>query len=104
MKYIIVFITASSQKEAEKIAHAIIDAEAAACVNIVPKIKSVFKWRGEKKTAEETLLIAKTLQAKFARLREKVKAVHSYEVPEIISIPISEGDEGYLNWIAEVVK
>lgn len=104
MKCCAVLITASSEQEAEKIAHAIIDAEAAACVNIVPKIKSIFKWQGKKETADESLLIVKTLQAKFERLREKVKAIHSYEVPEIISIPISDGNKKYLNWIAEVVK
>lgn len=103
-KYIVVLITASSQEEAEKIANGLVDAEVAACVNIVPKIKSIFKWQGKKDAADEVLLIAKTKQDRFKDLKEAVKSLHSYDVPEIISIPISEGNEDYLNWIAEVVK
>lgn len=104
MKYIIVFITASSQKEAERIANGLIDSRAAACVNIIPKIKSIFLWQGKKETAKEWLLIAKTRQTNFRRVKQIAKRLHSYEVPEIISVAITKGNKEYLNWISEVVR
>lgn len=103
MKYSVVLITTSSQEEAERIANGLIDAEVAACVNIVPKIKSIFKWQGKKEEADESLLIVKTQQDRFRNLKETVKGLHSYDVPEIISISISDGNEDYLSWISEVL-
>ncbi len=103
MRYIIVFITASSEEEALKIADGLIDSKAAACVNIIPNIKSVFLWKGKKDAAYEHLLIVKTKEDKFNEVKAKVKELHSYEVPEIISIPIADGDKNYLNWIEGVL-
>jgi periplasmic divalent cation tolerance protein len=104
MKYIVVFVTASSAKEAEKIASGIISAKLAACVNIVPNVKSIFTWKGKKESCKEALLIIKTKKDKFARLKEKVKKLHSYDTPEIISIPIQDGYKPYLDWIDEVTE
>lgn len=104
MKYIVVFITASSEDEASKIADGLIDSRACACVNIIPKIKSVFIWEGKKDTADEYLLIAKTKKDKFDELKRKVKELHSYDVPEIICMPIDEGEKKYLDWIDSVLQ
>jgi len=102
-KYSVVLITASSQQEAEKLANLLIDRKAAACVNIVPKVSSVFMWQGKKEICDECLLIAKTKTTKFDEIKKLIKDNHSYEVPEIIAIPISKGNEDYLGWISEVV-
>ncbi|NQT90073.1 MAG: divalent-cation tolerance protein CutA [Candidatus Omnitrophica bacterium] len=104
MKYIIAFVTASSEKEAEKIADGLIDAKACACVNIIPKVKSIFIWEGKKDKAQESLLIIKTTQAGFKRLKALVRKLHSYTTPEIIGIDISQGDKQYLDWISSVVR
>lgn len=101
--YIISFVTASNEAEAEKIANPLIEKGLAACVNIVPKIKSIYKWQGRIENSEEVLLIIKSISKKFDELKEEVKRLHSYDVPEIISIDISNGSEGYLNWIDENV-
>lgn len=100
--YIVVFITASSTKEAEKIADGLVDNKLAACVNIVPSVKSIYTWKGKKEKASEVLLIAKSKKEKFKRIIKQVKSLHSYEVPEIISIPISDGNKDYLDWIKDV--
>jgi periplasmic divalent cation tolerance protein len=104
MGYGVVFITTSSKKEAEEIAEALVSSGVAACANIIADIKSVFMWRGKKQTCRESLLIIKTKANKFGQLKKKVKKIHSYEVPEIIFLPIVKGDARYLNWIKEVVR
>jgi periplasmic divalent cation tolerance protein len=99
MSYSVVFITAEDQKQAEKIANALVEHKLAACVNIIPKIRSIFIWKGKKDSCDELLLIAKTRSKNFNKLKQKVKQLHSYDVPEIISIPIEKGDKRYLDWI-----
>jgi len=104
MKYIVVFITAPSAKEANDIANELIDKEVAACVNLIKGVKSVFTWQGKKAKASEVLLIVKTRLSRFAKLKRIVKRLHSYQVPEIIAMPIVEGETRYLKWISEVVR
>lgn len=101
-KFIIVFVTASSNSEAEKIANALVDKKLAACVNIVPNIKSIYIWEGKKEQADEFLLIIKSRKANFKKIIDAVKAVHTYTVPEIISLPITDGNPKYLEWIATI--
>ncbi|MFH1868773.1 MAG: divalent-cation tolerance protein CutA [Candidatus Omnitrophota bacterium] len=103
MNYIMVFVTASSEEEALKIADALIDSKAAACVNIIPKVKSVFMWEGKRDIAEECLMVIKTRKDKFQGLKQKVGELHSYDVPEIISVAIDDGERSYLNWINEAL-
>lgn len=98
---IIVLITASSADEAARIATALVDGRLAACVNIVPSIRSVFSWQGKTQEAEETLLVCKSRKSMFAKLAGSVKKLHSYTVPEIIALPIVDGSEEYLSWIHE---
>jgi len=102
--HIIVFITVSSKKEAEKIAKQLIKNKLAACVNIVNGVKSLFWWKGKVDQAKETLLIVKSRKEKFNKLVKLVKANHSYAVPEIIAVPIACGFKPYLNWINESVR
>ena len=103
-EYIIVITAASSQKEAERIADALVDKRLAACVSIVPKIKSIYIWKGKKEKTHEVLLIAKSKRERFNDIVRQVKILHSYEVPEIISLPIISGNKDYLDWIREVTS
>jgi periplasmic divalent cation tolerance protein len=98
---IIVLITASSRDEAERIAYALVDGRLAACVNIVPSVRSVFSWQGKTQEAEETLLVCKSRKSLFAKLSDSVKNLHSYTVPEIIALPIVAGSAEYLSWIQQ---
>ncbi len=101
--YIMVFITVSSEEDAERIANELVDSKLAACVNIIPGIKSIFIWKGKKEVSGEHLLIAKTRRSHFKKLKDMVKKLHNYDTPEIISITISEGSQDYLDWIGRTV-
>ena len=103
-EYIVVYITTGNIKEAEKISDKLIKDKLAACANMIPKVKSVFSWKGKIEEANEQLLIVKTKLLLFRRLVKAVKKLHSYEVPEIIALPIIEGNEAYFNWIKGAVK
>ncbi len=104
MSYLIIFVTAANKKEAEKIAMGLIKDRLAACVNITDKIDSFFWWQGRVDRAKEALLIIKTKKTLFAKLIKKVKSLHSYEVPEIIALPIAAGDKKYLEWLSDSVR
>jgi periplasmic divalent cation tolerance protein len=99
----ILLTTAGSQEEARKLAQALVERRLAACVNIVPRIESVYRWQGKVETAEEWLLIIKTQVEAFERVRDAIKELHSYELPECLMLEVSGGSEGYLKWIAENV-
>lgn len=101
--YIVIFITASSKKEAQAIGRELIKRKLAACVNTVDKIESFFWWQGKIDKANETLLIIKSKKSKLRRIIKTVKLLHSYEVPEIIAMPIISGYKPYLDWIDESV-
>jgi periplasmic divalent cation tolerance protein len=101
---ILVLTTAGSRDEARKIGRALVERLLAACVNIVQQIGSIYRWEGEVEEAEEWLLIVKTTRAAFERVREAILELHSYEVPECISIAIDEGSVGYLSWIGQSVR
>jgi periplasmic divalent cation tolerance protein len=103
-KYIVVLVTCSSEEEALKIAHALVEGHLAACVNLVSPIRSIYRWEGKIWDEKEWLLIIKTQAKRFDRLKKRVKSLHSYDVPEIISLPIVEGSSSYLNWISENTK
>jgi periplasmic divalent cation tolerance protein len=102
--YIVILITASSKKEAQRIARVLLEDKLAACVNIIDKIDSLFWWQGKTDESEETLLIIKTKKALIPRLIKKVKSLHSYKVPEIIALPIVSGEKKYLRWLDESLR
>lgn len=101
---IIVLVTASSEAEAVKISNALVEEHLAACVNIVPGIRSLFFWKGKTQDEKETLLIVKSRQPLLDRLITRVKSVHSYTVPEIIALPVIGGSGDYLAWLKETTK
>jgi periplasmic divalent cation tolerance protein len=100
----LVLTTVGSQEEARKIARALVECRLAACVNIVPQIESIYRWKGKVEQAQEWLLMVKTTGAAFDRVRDAIKEVHSYEVPECICISIDNGSRDYLQWIADSVE
>jgi len=102
--YVVVLVTAKNKPEARKISAALIKAKLAACVNIVDKIDSVFFWAGKIDRAKESLLVIKTKKNKFPALVKLVRSVHSYEVPEIIALPIISADKPYLRWIDAALR
>lgn len=101
--YIILFITASNKKEAKHIAQALIKSKLAACVNVIDKIGSLFWWQGKVDRAKETLLVIKSRKEKLAKIIKLVRSIHSYQVPEIIALPIIGGYKPYLRWIDESI-
>ena len=100
-EYILVFITASSQQEAEALGKSLVEKKLAACGNVVPDIRSIFWWRGMIETEQEALLLLKSRSLLFSKIVNVVKSLHSYEVPEIIALPITLGSEDYLTWLDE---
>jgi periplasmic divalent cation tolerance protein len=99
----VVFTTAGSAEEAEKIAHALVERHLAACVNVLPQIRSIYRWQGKVEDAAEILLIIKTTAAKFPAVRDAIRELHSYDVPECIALPITDGAPDYLKWLTESV-
>ena len=101
--FYLILITASNRIEAEKISKTLVAEKLAACVNIVPKISSRYWWQGKMETASESLLLVKTKKSLIPKLIKKVKAIHSYTVPEIIALQIAQGNPVYLNWIQDSI-
>ncbi len=97
-------MTASSEDEAERISMALVDEHLAACVNIVPAIRSLFFWEGKTQDDREVLLIAKSRQPLLELLIARVKNLHSYTVPEILALPIIGGSTEYLAWLNETTR
>ncbi|MBI5416319.1 MAG: divalent-cation tolerance protein CutA [Candidatus Omnitrophica bacterium] len=99
--HIVILVTAKDQDQANKIAEKLVADKLVACVNVVPGIRSIFRWEGKLDRAEEVLLVLKSRRRHFPSIVKTVKALHSYDVPEIIALPIVEGDKDYLRWITE---
>jgi periplasmic divalent cation tolerance protein len=104
MEHIVIFITASSAEEAEKISNALVENKLVACSNIVSPIRSIFHWQGEICKEDEVLLILKSVKTKFTEIVDAVKKLHSYETPEIIALPIIDGSPEYLQWVSDETK
>jgi periplasmic divalent cation tolerance protein len=104
MEHIVVFITAPGEEEAARIAHALVEARLAGCVNIVKGIRSIYRWQGKIEDEREVLMIAKTRRERFGALLKKVKELHPYTVPEVIAFPIIEGSGDYLHWLEEATS
>ena len=99
MKFFLIYITTKSEKEAQNLANLAVQNNLAACGNIFPKIKSIYKWKNKLQNDKETLLILKTNSKKYSSLEKLILEKHSYEVPCILKIPISNGNREYLKWI-----
>ncbi len=99
---IVVFVTASSEEEAVKIGRKLVEEGLAACANILPQVRSIFRWEGAVSDERESLMILKSRMGLFEDLVTRVKRLHSYSVPEIIALPIGQGSADYLKWIGDV--
>jgi periplasmic divalent cation tolerance protein len=101
---IVVLCTCGNETEADALARSLVDARLAACVNILPRIRSVYRWNGAVESAEEWLLIIKTARGLFAAVQSTVGKLHSYEIPELLAIPLVDGAPNYLAWMESCLK
>jgi len=98
---LLVFTNLPDQASAQRMAHALIDAHAAACVNILAGCSSVYRWQGKVETASEVPVLIKTTRGAYAQLEKIIRAHHPYELPEIIAVPVGAGLPGYLQWVVQ---
>ncbi|HEX4783845.1 MAG TPA: divalent-cation tolerance protein CutA [Candidatus Sulfotelmatobacter sp.] len=96
----IVLTTAGSEDEARKIAHYLVAQRLAACVNIIPRIESIYRWKEKVESSQEYLLLIKTSAGRFPQVRDAIRELHSYELPECVAISIEDGSPEYLQWLA----
>lgn len=102
--YIIILVTCKDKLEAEKITHSLVQKRLIACGNIVSPVTSFFNWLGKIDNAEECLIVMKSRLDLFGEVSEMVKGLHSYEVPEVLALPIVVGSKAYLDWMSVVLK
>jgi periplasmic divalent cation tolerance protein len=100
----VVLCAVSSVEDAEFLARELVERRLAACVNIVPGVSSIYRWRGEVEKSDEVLLVVKTTAERFEALREAIVAQHSYELPEVLSLEVRSGHAPYLEWLEESVR
>ena len=96
---IVVLSTCGTEQEAESLARQLVEKRLAACVNVIHRMKSYYRWQGVMETAEECLLVIKSSRERFEALRAALETAHSYEVPEVLALPVVDGAANYLNWI-----
>ena len=99
----IVLSTTGSEAEARNLAHHLVEHKLAACVNIIPQIESIYRWQGKVESSQEWLLLIKTTAEGFSAVRDAIRELHSYELPECISLNIEDGSPEYLQWLADSV-
>jgi periplasmic divalent cation tolerance protein len=100
----IVLSTAGSEDEAQKIARHLVEHQLAACVNILPRIESIYRWQGKVESSQEWLLLIKTSAEYLPRVCDAIRELHSYDLPECIAIAIEDGSSEYLDWLANSLK
>lgn len=100
---VVVLMTAANGEEASRLAELLVASKLAACVQILPPMESIYHWQGNIERQSEVLLIAKTTRERFEDLEREVRALHSYDTPEIIAIPVVAGSHPYLKWLSENV-
>jgi periplasmic divalent cation tolerance protein len=104
MTPIIILTAAGSKDEARKIAKSLVESRLAACVNIISRVESIYRWENNVQDAEEWLLLIKTVSANFESVKEAIRKLHSYDLPECISIKIVDSEDGYLKWLTDNVQ
>jgi periplasmic divalent cation tolerance protein len=102
-RYLQVFVSVPKQEDGERIATTLVQEKLAACVQVVGPIRSVYRWQGSVEAAAEFLCLAKTAVGRFPALEQRVTELHPYEVPEVIAVPISDGNPAYLDWLSESI-
>ena len=103
-KPIVVLTTAGSDEEAERLARGLLERRLAACVNVVPAVRSFYTWKGETCDDREILLVSKTTAGRYDALAEAIRELHSYDVPEIVALPTHAVDEAYARWLGDAVR
>ncbi len=103
-EHIVILVTVVNQEQADVIAHALVSEHLAACVNIVGPLRSIYRWEGQMQDDSELLLVIKTRAELFSPVADRVKALHSYQTPEIIALPITAGSEAYLAWLTGATR
>ncbi len=104
MKTLVIISTAGSEREGWKIGRKLVESRLAACVNVIPQVRSFFYWGGKVRGEQEVILVIKTMQKQFRKIINEIKKIHTYEVPEIISLRVDGGEEKYLNWVKKNVS
>lgn len=99
----VVLVTAPDEEKAAALARTLVEERLIACANLVPKIRSIYRWQGAVHDEPEVLLVMKTRAERFAALAERVKALHPYTVPEVLQLPVGAGSEAYLRWVLDEV-
>lgn len=97
---LVVLVTTPTAEKAAEIARAVVEARLAACGNVVPGLRSIYRWEGKVQDGAEALLVLKTTRARFDALRDRIVALHPYDVPEVLALPVEAGSAAYLAWIA----
>lgn len=100
---LVVLVTAASTSEAATIGRTLVEERLAACVSVVPAVRSLFRWEGRLQEADEALLVVKTRRERYEALEARVRALHSYSVPEVLALPVESGFSGYLTWVRESI-
>jgi len=100
----VVLSTCASTEEAERIARQLVQTRLAACVNVLPAMRSIYRWNGVVEDAEEVLLVIKSSRPLFDELRSEITRLHSYQTPEVIALPVVDGAEPYLNWLGHELR
>lgn len=103
-RYLLVLCAFPNAEEARQVGTRLVELQVAACVNLVPGAASIYRWKGEIQTAEETLALIKTTEANYRELESRIQELHPYEVPEIIALPVETGSSAYLGWISESTR
>ena len=103
-EYVQVLTTAGSEEEAERVSAELVEGRLAACVQVIGPISSRYHWQGEVEVSREWLCLAKTEADRYAEVEAAIRAVHSYDEPEIVALPVSAGSAGYLDWVSESLR
>ena len=101
---VVVLSTCGSEDEAQRIARALVEKRLAACVNILPGVRSVYRWKNEIEDSQEVLLVIKTSRALCENVRSQIEKMHSYDLPEVLALPIVDGSQQYLEWLGRELK
>ena len=101
---VVIYVTGGDTDESKKIARALVEKRLAACVNLVPQIRSFYRWEGKIQDDPESLLVIKTSRSLFAAVRAEVERLHSYRVPEVLCVPILEGSPNYMTWLGDSLR
>jgi len=101
---LITLCTCPNQTVAEELATPLVEQGIAACINIIPKVTSIYKWQGKLEKDDEVLMLIKTDQSRYQDLEQALLSLHPYELPEIIAVPVEQGLTGYLNWVTQCTK